>query len=67
MDYGNPDQFKYSRAMGVVAFLYSLYYISITPMDPIHVLLYLSGIIAMYLLGRATLVDLIKYVWGNRK
>lgn len=52
----------YTRAMAIIAFFYSLYYIETSEAVDSNVLIFTGSIIAIWALGRATIIELMK-VW----
>lgn len=58
----------YSRAIGISAYLFSLAYIywQVDNVDSTHVLIYLASLIAYWLLGRNTIVEVIKIIWDKK-
>ena len=52
----------YTRAMAFIAFFYTLYYVETTASIDHGVLYFMGAIIAIWALGRATLVELMK-IW----
>lgn len=52
----------YTRFMAFVAFFYTLYYVEFTDTVDHGVLWFMAAIIAIWALGRATIVEIVK-IW----
>jgi hypothetical protein len=59
------DDYKFTRAMAIIAFVYSLIYIWRTPEPNDSVLWFLLLIIAIWAIGRASLIELMR-IWKGQ-
>ena len=62
----NTPNVKYTRAMAVVAFIYALFYLWASPEPSEAALWFLGAIIAIWALGRVTIMEIVKTVWGGK-